>query len=118
MYLVVSKSSVFDVKGFYPLQHHNWLATSNRATLGFHFSLAVLGSIGDKFGFTSLRSYCPKSEFYHVFKQDKRPRLDFERIFICLCLRSFDANTDKALSVQNFSPDRPKITKLLMVDFL
>ena len=25
-------------------------------------------------------------------------------------------NTDKALSLQNFSPDRPKITKLLMVD--
>ena len=25
-------------------------------------------------------------------------------------------NTDKALNLQNFSPDRPKITKLLLVD--
>ena len=34
-------------------------------------------------------SYRSKSEFYDVFKQDKCPRLDFKRIFICL--RSFDA---------------------------
>ena len=70
------------------LQHQNCLATSNHAMLGFHFPLAVLGSIGDKFGFTNLRSYCSKSEFYDVFMQDKRTRLDFIRIFICLCLSS------------------------------
>ena len=53
MYLVVSNSSEF---GF--LQHQNCLATSDHATLDFYFSLAVLGSIYDEFGFTNLRSYC------------------------------------------------------------
>ena len=47
-------------------------------------------SIGDKFESTNLRSYRSKSEFYDAFKQDKCLRLDFKRIFICLCLRRFD----------------------------
>ena len=56
-----------------------------------YFSLAAWDSIYDKFRFTTLRNYCSKSEFYDVFKQDKCLRLEFKRIFICLCLRSFDA---------------------------
>ena len=38
------------------LKHQNCLATSDRATLGFYFSLAVFGAIGDKliFGFANL----------------------------------------------------------------
>ena len=57
--------------------------------------------------------------FYTVFKQDKCPKLDFKRLFICLCLRSFvrcQENTDKMLSVHYFSPECAKITKGLMVD--
>ena len=42
---------------FFLLQHKNCLATSDRATLHFYFPLAVSDSIGDKFGFTNLRSY-------------------------------------------------------------
>ena len=76
---------------FLPSVTSNCLATSDRATLGFYFSLAVLGLIGDKLGFTNVRSYRSKSEFYKVFKQDKCLRLDFKRIFFCLCLMSFDA---------------------------
>ena len=75
---------------FYLLQHQNCLATTDHATIGFYFSLAVLGSIGDKFGSINRRSYCSKSEFYDVFKQAKCLRLDFKRIFICLYLKSFD----------------------------
>ena len=52
--------------------------------------ITCFGSIGDKFEFTNVRSYSPKSEFFDVFKQAKCPNLDFKRIFICLCLRSFD----------------------------
>ena len=53
-YLVDSKSSAFVVKVsagtiFLLLQHPNCLATSDRATLHFHLSLAVSGTIGDKF---------------------------------------------------------------------
>ena len=86
---------------FYLLQHQNCLATTDHATFGFYFSLAVLGSIGDTFGSINLRSYCSKSKFYDVFNKVKCPRLE---------------NTDKALSAQYFSPDHPKITKGLMVD--
>ena len=80
--------------------------------------LAGLGSIGDQFGFINLRSYRSKSEFYDVFKQDKCPRLDFKRIFISLCLRSYGVRKTrkKVLNVHYFSSDRPKITKWLMVD--
>ena len=95
------------------------LAT-DRATLGVYFSLAVLGSIGDKFGFTNLRSYRSKSEFYDVFKEKSFPRLDFKRIFICLCLRSFDARKTRkrcfVFITLHFTPGRPKITKVSMVD--
>ena len=67
---------------------------------GFYFSLAVLDSIGDKFGFTNLRSCLYKSEFYDVFKQNKCLRLDFKRIFICLCLMiRYLENAEKVLSV-------------------
>ena len=95
MYLVDSKSSAFVLKVsagtiFFLLQHRNCLATSDRATLHVYFSLPVSSSIGDKFEFTNVRSYSPNSEFFDVFKQAKCPSLDFKRIFICLCLRSFD----------------------------
>ena len=42
---------------FFLLQHQNCLAISHGATLQFYFPLAVSDSIGDKFGFTNLRSY-------------------------------------------------------------
>ena len=53
------------------------MAISDRVTVGFYILLAVLGSIGDTFGFINLRRYHLKSEFYDVFKQDKCPRLEF-----------------------------------------
>ena len=62
------------------------LATSDHGTLHFYFTLAVSGSIGDKFEFT----YLTKSELFDVFKQDKCPSLDFKRFFACLFLRRFD----------------------------
>ena len=80
------------------------LAASDRATLGFYFSLAVLVSGSDKFRFKHLRSYRSKSEFYDVFKQDVCPRLDFKRIFICLCWRKFDARKIRKSRVHYFSP--------------
>ena len=49
MYFIVSKSSEFDVKVSTGIIFTFFLATSNHATLVFHFSLAVLGSVGDKF---------------------------------------------------------------------
>ena len=71
MYLVVPKSSEFDVKSFcmhylYLLQHQNCLATSDHATLGFYFLLAVLGSIGGKVGFTNFRRYCSIFTFCNI----------------------------------------------------
>ena len=60
------------------LQHQNCLATSDRVTLHFYFSLGVSGSIGDTFEFTNLRRYRSKSEFFDVFKQDKCPSLDLK----------------------------------------
>ena len=83
---VDSKSSEFAVKvsgGIIFFQHQNWLSTSDGATLHFYFPLAVSGSIGDEFGFTNLKRYSSKSQFYDVFRQDKCPSLDFKRIFIC-----------------------------------
>ena len=94
MYLADSKSSKFVIKvcaGIRSLlQHQNYLATSDRVTLYFFFPLVVSGSAGDKFGFTNLRISSSKSEFYDIFRQDKCTTLDFKRISICLCLRSFD----------------------------
>ena len=80
IYLVVSMSSEFNVNifsrhYFYLLLYQNCLAISDRVTVGFYFSLAVLGTIGDKFGFINLRRYHSKFEFHDVFKQDKCPRL-------------------------------------------
>ena len=49
--------------------------------------MAVLGLVGDEFGFTKLRSYCSKSGFYDVFKQDKCTTLAFKRMLVCLCFR-------------------------------
>ena len=54
---------------FYLLQHQNCLATTDHATFGFYFSLAVLGSIGDKFGSINLWSHCSKSKFNDVFNK-------------------------------------------------
>ena len=65
------------------LRHQNCLATSDHAALDFCFPMAALGSIGDRLGLKTLRSYWSKSEFYDVFKQDKCPNLDFKRMFIC-----------------------------------
>ena len=96
MYLVVSKSSelVVNVSAGIIFSSCNiktvWLATPDVATLGFYYSLAVLGAIGDKFWFTNLRRYHSKSKFYDVFKQDECPSFGFKRGFICLGLRSFD----------------------------
>ena len=73
-----------------PNEYGDVSVMSDRATLHIYFSLAVSGSIGDRFEFTNLRSYSSKSEFFYVFKQDKCPSFDFKRFFICLCLRSFD----------------------------
>ena len=57
-----------------------------------------MDSIGDKFGFTNLRRYHDKFEFYDVFKQDNCPKLDFKRIVTCLYLRSFDARKTRRKS--------------------
>ena len=86
MYLVVSKSSEFDVKvsGDIIFTFCN-IKIVGYFKLCFHFSLAVLGSIGYKLRFTNPRKYCSKSEFYDVFKQDKRPRLVLKRVFSCIC---------------------------------
>ena len=81
----------------------------------FRLLLFIGGSIGDKFGFTNLRSYRSKSKFDIVFKQDKCPRLYF-KIFIMFKEFRCSENTDKVLSVHYFSLHHPKIMKGLMVD--
>ena len=43
--VAVVSCKIFCRHNFYLLQHQNCLATSNHATLGFYFSLGVLGSL-------------------------------------------------------------------------
>ena len=50
--------------------------------LARYLSFAVLDLTGNKFGFTNHGSYCSKSKFYDVFKQDKCPGLDFKKVYI------------------------------------
>ena len=61
MYLVALKSSEFDGKVsadiIFIFCNIKQFGLTDHATLGFYFSLSVLGSISDKFGSTSLRSY-------------------------------------------------------------
>ena len=70
--------------------------------------IVCFGSVGHNFGFTDLRSYSSNSEIYDVFKQDDFHLLMFKE-FRC------PENTEKVPGVHYFSPDRPKITKRLMV---
>ena len=72
---------------FVLLHHQNCWATSGGTTLTRYLSLAVLNSTGNKFGFTNLRSYWSKSKFYDVFKQDRCPSLDFNRVYIGWCFK-------------------------------
>ena len=108
MYLVVSKSSEFDVKVS---------AGIIVTTTTDHATLAILGSIGDKLGAINLRSYCSKSEFYDLSKTDVRDLILKEYSFVNMFKEfRYPENTDKALSGQCFSPDYPKVTKGLIVD--
>ena len=66
---------------------------------------------------SSLKIKYAKSQYFNLSENAAMMRLDFKRIFISLCLRSFEAlKTRKKCCVHYFSPDRPKIRKGLVVD--